>query len=726
MDILGSRYMLEGGTRIDAMVADLLYEKCKEQFGSSVERDSRLDYKLQVAAEKVKKDLSPQGVRDVRFVVPNVEDDEDAEGMVSVEDFEDACRRNDNFFEKFYQFVIDSIQSICGDHAVDSVETVGGSMRLPQLRDMLLKAVQHCNLSIDKLSTTLNMEESCSRGCALFSHLYWEKKSVVCGEDLVVVKDGDKEVTSMPVCCCSPVETEDTTQYVIQCHEPLEEAGVDHDWHTILKEGEKFLKMFVKTTNDLYHSQQKRNSLERHYCELRDFIERVLAEKPELKEIAEKDQVFLESVNSVIRSGTIHNEIVYDGKIKEVDSRLDFYKSHMSVCSKRLRVGDVEFVGVWTNGKMTGSFECYNLNGVHLYTAVFKDGVLNGKMVSYYENKTVKSIQHYSDGKLEGSYVGYSENGQLTDKCMYKDDKKEGYWQVYYDNGQIAKEGMIRDGKNVFINLFHRNGVIAYQHLYTDKGKIHMSYEFNRSGEMVYCGKMVNGKYTGKSLVFYRNEYYAKCLFEQDLLCLNGDIYPKNLIRWSVLDKQMVENGELDTSLIAWKPIRKQSCDLPQCREVTLRYLGKEHVISVTEYHTKFDLLKKETDGTVSIEENGKVHMLSADEMRKRAMYDSDIQESISKYYTLFGDLKSIIEFSASPVKTVKCTQFYPIGRNEVILNSVGECRKRAEGELKDRKACGHWIEYYNNGKIRFEGEKEDGVWKEKKSFLNTGALLLD
>ena len=165
------------------------------------------------------------------------------------------------------------------------------------------------------------------------------------------------------------------------------------------------------------------------------------------------------------------------------------------------------------------------------------------KMINYYESKVIKSIQYYDDGQLNGPYTGYYENGQLAENCTFKDNKKDGYWQVYYKNGQIAKEGMIKDGKNVYIHLYHQNGVIAYQHLFNSKGSLHSSYEFNRDGELIYQGKMVNGYYDGKSIVFYRNQYYAECLFTEGILCKNGSFYSRDLLKWSTLDKQMEDNG---------------------------------------------------------------------------------------------------------------------------------------------------------------------------------------
>ena len=124
------------------------------------------------------------------------------------------------------------------------------------------------------------------------------------------------------------------------------------------------------------------------------------------------------------------------------------------------------------------------------------------------------------------------------------------------------------------------------------------------------------------------------------------------------------------------------------------------------------------------MDEKDSSRYMTPEEIQKHMLYDSDIQEMVSRSYTLFGDLKSVIEFTASPVRTVKCTQYYPFGRNEVLLNNTKECRKRAEGEMKDHKASGHWVEYYNNGKIRCEGEMKDGQWVTKKQFLNTGSPM--
>ena len=711
-----------GGSDLDNILSEVLYTKCCEQFEETIERTDRIDYKLKEAAEKAKKDFSADGMKEASYSISNIMDDEDCEGDISYEEFEEACKKK-NIYERFYHFIIESIQAICGDRVIDVVEIVGSSMRIPQFRKELLKAVQHCGHTIDKISNTMNMEEACARGCALFSNLYWEEKSICCSKDSVVLKVNDKEYSCMNVCGCGTCEKK-KDHFIIQNHDQLEE-GADHDWNRIINEGKRFMEDFIKNCDDLNKRQQRRDLLEQYCSELRSYISNCHDEKPELASTVQEDALFADSIDVLIRSKALQTVNVYDDKINEMNNRLAFYRQQLSVEPNRLRVGDIEYVGVWINNKMTGSFECYDLKGIHLYTANFREGILHGKMINYYESKVIKSIQYYDDGQLNGPYTGYYENGQLAENCTFKDNKKDGYWQVYYKNGQIAKEGMIKDGKNVYIHLYHQNGVIAYQHLFNSKGSLHSSYEFNRDGELIYQGKMVNGYYDGKSIVFYRNQYYAECLFTEGILCKNGSFYSRDLLKWSTLDKQMEDNGELDTSIIKWKKIIQHKDDFAQYREVSLSYLKQSHIISKMEYQTHFDILKNEGNGEVAqTDENGNIRYLSDIEMYKHSLYDSDIQVATTKVYTLFGDLKKIVNFEATPIRCTKYTYYYPCGRKEIELNDPSKCRKRSEGEKKNKKEWGHWKEYYNNGMLRFEGEKENGKWIEKKCYLNTGKLM--
>lgn len=717
MEILGSRNERIGGVRIDQILGTVLYQKCVEAFGEDIQRTDRVNFKLQAAAEKVKKEFSAEKADDISFVVQSIFEGEDYDGSVTKEEFEAACRNGDNFFDQFYHFVVKSLQDICGDRAIDAVETVGSTLRLPQLRDELAKAVEHCGFTVDKIGSSLNAEESCARGCALFAQLYCVEHTIACGEETVCLREGEDEVMSMTVCGCSPVET-DGQKFVIQCNEPLQE-GEDHDWKSIIAGGREFMKTFVENCKELNQRQSHRNTLEQHCSELRAILENTETVTSDLRDSIVSDRLLLESNTDLICSVALQPTTVYNDAITRISDRLEFYRTSLSINPNRLRVGDVEYVGVWMNGRMTGKFDCFDRKGVLLYSAMFRDGVLDGKMTHYYESKKLKSVQHYKEGKLDGPFVGYYENGQLAESCTFKEEKKEGYWQVYHSNGQIAKEGLIKEGKNVFINLYHRNGVIAYQHLFTEKGRLHTSYEFNHHGELVYWGKMEDGMYSGESLVFYRHEAYAVCSFVNDVIMTKKDFVSKKALRWSELDKQMETNGKLDTSRIKWKPILKESRDLANSREVTLSYMDQNRVVSLMEYTTQFDIVLKEKDGKVP-SADGSRYMTPA-EIQKQSMYDSNIQEMVVKNYTLFGDLKSLTEYTASPYSHVRCVQYYPTGRNEVLLNNPAMCRVRAEGEMKNKKAEGHWKEYYNNGKVRCEGEKKNGEWVEKKMYLNTG-----
>ena len=294
------------------------------------------------------------------------------------------------------------------------------------------------------------------------------------------------------------------------------------------------------------------------------------------------------SVTDLVSLAKLQSRETYDVQIQTVKNRLRYYKDSMQIKTSDRVIDGLRFYGIWANGKMTGIFECYSNDKmkIHKYKTSFVDGIFDGEMTTYYESKNIKTRQFYKQGQLEGKFVGYHENGQLSELCTFKEGKKEGYWQVFYENGQLCKEGLIKNGKDIFINVFHGNGNIAYQHLFTSMGKLYSSYAFNRKGEMTYCGKMVNNAYSGESLVFYRNTYYAKCIFINKYPCVNNQILAKKRsIKWTELDALFDKDNSLDASPIPWKPIREIVNDVPQHHEVMNVYEGKSHVVQKNRLH---------------------------------------------------------------------------------------------------------------------------------------------
>ena len=231
LTVLGSRCELFGGYNFDCAVAEALYRVCCDHFQEEVQRSDSTMFKLRAAAESVKCNLSARGASDVSFTIPNVRhgdemESDDVEGVFSKEDFESACTREDNLFERFYHVVFAAVEAIAEEATIDVVEVCGSAMRTPRLQEELLKAVQHAGNAVSRVSNTLNMEEACARGCVLFGTLFAEG-AVKCSVEEVTVSCDAAEVARVCVYGTKPCEAA-AGLFTISANNPLG-AGNDHD-----------------------------------------------------------------------------------------------------------------------------------------------------------------------------------------------------------------------------------------------------------------------------------------------------------------------------------------------------------------------------------------------------------------------------------------------------------------------------------------------------------------
>lgn len=202
MHVLASCSEMLGGKDFDAALAELLYSRVVDMMGE-ISRTEVVEYKLKQTAERLKADLSAEGVNEVPYSFELVAgDEEEIEGEVTKEDMITACASNkdNNLFDRFYNFVFNVVEKFATDVNIDVIEVAGGSMRIPMLRSKLLEAVQHNGKDVEQVSTTLNYSEACARGTCLFSQKYMVDKEINISSQIVEVPMGLKEKVAMEVC----------------------------------------------------------------------------------------------------------------------------------------------------------------------------------------------------------------------------------------------------------------------------------------------------------------------------------------------------------------------------------------------------------------------------------------------------------------------------------------------------------------------------------------------
>ena len=198
---------------------------CCDEFHTSLNRTEAIIYKLRAAAETVKRNLSARGADDITYEIPNMFEGDMATGVFTKEDFETACTHGDNLFDRFYHIVFDTVQAVKEQH-IDTVVISGSAMHTPRLQEELLRAVRHAGHEVDSINNTLNLEEACARGCALFGEMFFEEKRFACSCEEVSVKRGDESIIKASVYGTQPCEAE--SAFTLSGNSPIE-AGNDHD-----------------------------------------------------------------------------------------------------------------------------------------------------------------------------------------------------------------------------------------------------------------------------------------------------------------------------------------------------------------------------------------------------------------------------------------------------------------------------------------------------------------
>ncbi|XP_017767886.1 PREDICTED: heat shock 70 kDa protein 4 [Nicrophorus vespilloides] len=147
-----------GGRDIDLILAEYFCKEFQTKYKIDARTNARAFTRLLAEVEKIKKQMSAN-----QTTLPlNIEcfmEDKDVHGTVKRADMEELCA---HLFEKV-EVTLASCLEKSGLQVDDihSVEIVGGSTRIPAIKQRIEKVFQRTP------STTLNQDESVSRGCAL-------------------------------------------------------------------------------------------------------------------------------------------------------------------------------------------------------------------------------------------------------------------------------------------------------------------------------------------------------------------------------------------------------------------------------------------------------------------------------------------------------------------------------------------------------------------------------
>jgi antitoxin component YwqK of YwqJK toxin-antitoxin module len=164
-------------------------------------------------------------------------------------------------------------------------------------------------------------------------------------------------------------------------------------------------------------------------------------------------------------------------------------------------------------------FPVYLLIALSLFSCTKKFDGKNGIREEFYPGTSVlkKSIE-YKDGKITGSYFEYYLNGKTKIEATLVDNKYNGLVKKYYDTGALKlEETYVNEERHGWSKLYRKNGKLQTEILYSSgkyngpfntyfpDGKPNKLFNFNnekKHGEMKVFYE--NGQL--KSIAYYKND----------------------------------------------------------------------------------------------------------------------------------------------------------------------------------------------------------------------------
>lgn len=96
-----------------------------------------------------------------------------------------------------------------------------------------------------------------------------------------------------------------------------------------------------------------------------------------------------------------------------------------------------------SNGKRTGLWKLYDIEGNLFGTSNFINAQLEGKSIGYFKNGKTKAILYFKNNKENGISQSFLENGKLEANFTFKEGRKHGPRKTFYENGRLKFLGAL-------------------------------------------------------------------------------------------------------------------------------------------------------------------------------------------------------------------------------------------------------------------------------------------
>ncbi|KAJ3309452.1 adenyl-nucleotide exchange factor sse1 [Boothiomyces sp. JEL0838] len=152
-----------GGRDFDQVIVDHYTKEFNAKYKMDIGSNAKATFRLRQGAEKVKKVLSANA--QAPFNIECLLDDKDVSALVHRADFEEMSQEMVQRILVPIQQALDAAKVSAKD--VDFVELIGGTTRIPMVKDAIAKFFGGSLDGENKLATTMNQDEAVARGCAL-------------------------------------------------------------------------------------------------------------------------------------------------------------------------------------------------------------------------------------------------------------------------------------------------------------------------------------------------------------------------------------------------------------------------------------------------------------------------------------------------------------------------------------------------------------------------------
>lgn len=358
-------------------------------------------------------------------------------------------------------------------------------------------------------------------------------------------------------------------------------------------------------------------------------------------------------------------------------------------------------------GKKTGIWRYYYVNGNLSEVETFKDGISEGPDTTYHFNGRVKQQQHFSanklngmvkafhetgapyaevmfkDGQKEGKAIYYHKNGVKESEAVFKNDMLEGLVINYYDNGQTESEATMVTGKSEGLyRYYYPSGKLNYEGNMTKGERTGEWKWYHENGQLSKTGSYIDGKEEGLWISYYEN---AKTESEMT--------YKSGLLQGS--NKDYDEDGILYSDWEYNKGDLLRTTYYNKSGEIISSSEEKGDVLNLAFYYPNG--MKAKEGKTVRDRQSGvwKEYFISG-KLYAEIPYTDGQKNGLAKYYFVSGELSEEINYE----KGLREGYYKSYYKNGNMMQ---------EGWHKNDEPEGTWIKYFSNGIMNYRCFYQDG-----------------